>query len=130
LLFDVEVLGGVEDLPRLMREFTLGLVSSIGSEANCRVGLEMMACGIPVVATRIGVIPEVVRDRKDGLIVPPNDPGAMAEAVTRLLKDGGLRNRMARSASERAAGMFSLDGMVERTEEWYRELIGRKGPRD
>jgi len=120
------VLGQVKDLPGLLNRFTVGLISSIGSEANCRVALEMMACGVPLAATRVGVIPEVVLEGETGFLVPPGEPEALALAVTRLLKDRALRHKMAQSAPGRAADCFSLGEMGRKTEEWYGELLERK----
>jgi glycosyltransferase involved in cell wall biosynthesis len=120
------VLGRVEDLPGLLNRFTVGVISSIGSEANCRVALEMMACGVPVTATRVGVIPEVVLEGETGFLVPPGEPEALALAVTRLLNDQALRHKMARSAAGRVADNFALGDMGRKTEEWYGELVDAK----
>src|SRR5262249_30944608 len=64
--------------------------------------LEAMACGLCVVSTNVGGIPYLVDDGQDGLLVPPDDPGAMAHAVGRILDDPDLADRLSRNARRKA----------------------------
>jgi len=70
--------------------------------------MEAMACGKPVVASRVGGVPELVRDGVDGILVEPADVRAIADAVVKLLRDKGLRKRMGRAGRERVKG-YSWD---------------------
>jgi glycosyltransferase involved in cell wall biosynthesis len=88
--------------------------------------LEAMAAGLPVVATAVGGTPEVVVDGVTGLLVPPRDPVALAEAITRLLHDPDLRRQMGQAGRERVKERFTVERMVSRTEALYRELIAEK----
>jgi glycosyltransferase involved in cell wall biosynthesis len=76
--------------------------------------LEAMAMGKAVVATNVGMVPEVVRDGVDGVVVPPADAGAMAEAVRGLVRDGERRVALGAAALKKAQADFSVDLMVER----------------
>ena len=60
--------------------------------------VEALSVGTPVVATSVGGIPEVVRDGVNGLLVPPDDAAALAAAITRMIEDGALRDRLAAAA--------------------------------
>lgn len=86
--------------------------------------LEAMAAGLPIVATRTGGIPEIVRDGCTGLLVPPGDPPALADAVIRLLSDPALAARLAAAALEFVEREGSAERMVGQTLAVYRALAG------
>jgi glycosyltransferase involved in cell wall biosynthesis len=75
--------------------------------------LEAMSFGLPVIATPVGGVPEIVTHGLDGLLVPPGDIDALAAAITRLTSDPELRARLGRAARETVAKRFSLDSAVE-----------------
>jgi glycosyltransferase involved in cell wall biosynthesis len=89
--------------------------------------LEAMAAGLPVVATRVGGVPEVVVDGETGLLVPPRDPDALSEAILTLLQDPDLRQKMGQAGQERVREYFSVERMVEETEALYERLLAEKG---
>lgn len=100
------------------------LPSVMSSEIFGIVNLEAMASGTPIIASNIGGIPDVVEDGKEGLLVPPNDPSALARAITGLLMNEELRNRMSQQAL-RKVGRFSWGKIAEKTEMIYKQLIDR-----
>jgi glycosyltransferase involved in cell wall biosynthesis len=94
-------LGHVDDVrPWYRAAHFLALGSQ--TESFGRVLVEAMASGLPIIATRAGGIPEIVRDHQDGLLVTPGNIAKMAEGFSRLLKDSSLRQRLRESGLERA----------------------------
>ena len=117
----VEFAGHRADVPALLQELDGVVLSSTGKEAFGRVLIEAGAAGVPVVATRVGGIPEVVLDRKTGLLVPPADPMELAQAILTLLKDRGLALDLSREARRRVETVYPMSRMVSQTLEAYQE---------
>ena len=109
------------DVLSLHKGFDVFVMSSI-SEGLGTSALDAMACGRPVVATRVGGLPEVVDHRETGLLVAARDPSSLADAIIELLQDQGLRERYGHTALERAAQRFNADRMVDETVETYRRV--------
>lgn len=84
--------------------------------------LEAMACGTPVVATRIGGIPEIVKDKKNGLLVPPKDPNALADAIIYLLGNEELRRKMGKRGKEMVRA-YIWEKIAEKTEKVYEAVL-------
>jgi rhamnosyl/mannosyltransferase len=102
------------------------LPASHPSEAFGLVQVEAMAAGLPVVCTELGTGTTYVnRDGETGLVVPPRDPLALADAVNKLLADAGLRIGMGEAARLRARE-FDVETMVDRTLALYAEVLGRR----
>jgi glycosyltransferase involved in cell wall biosynthesis len=94
-------------------------------EAFGIVNLEAMACGVPIVASRINGIPEVVRDRETGLLVPPADPAKLAQAIIDLMRDQERAHKMGKCGREWVARQFSVSTMVESHDQLYQSLSGK-----
>ena len=94
------------------------------------VNLEAMACGTAVVGSRVGGIPEVVADGRTGLLVPPGDPAALADAMNVLAADQRLAAEMGRCGRARAEAEFGWAGIAAQTAALYAELAdgGFPGP--
>ena len=84
--------------------------------------LEAMLCSLPVVASRVSSIPEIVVDGETGLLVPPDDPGALRAALERVLADDTLRERLGAAGRARARAEFSVERMARRTLAVYEEV--------
>jgi len=97
-------------------------------DAAPMVAIEAMALGKPVVGSRVGGIPELVEDGVTGIIVPPEDPGALAEAVCELLANPDLRNSFGEAGRRRVADRFSFDHFRGRMAEIYEHLISGSKP--
>jgi glycosyltransferase involved in cell wall biosynthesis len=104
------------------RRSTIALVPSIWAEPFGIVVIEAMAGGTPVIASKVGGIPEIVTDGESGLLVPPGDASALRSAIERLLTDVDLRQRMSYGAKQRA-GDFAATTVVPRIEEMYQSLL-------
>jgi len=107
-------LGEREDVPDVLASFEVFAYPS-RFEGLCVAVIEAQAAGVPVVATPVGGIPENVLDGETGLLVPPNDPGALAEAINRLLDEPELARTLAERARPRVAERYARERMVERT---------------
>ena len=110
------------DVASLLQEIDVLALPSLW-EGFGLVLLEAMAAGRPVVASAVGPIPEVVVDGETGLLVPPGDSGALAEALVLVLQDGALAARLGRAGRARVERCFGLDRMVEQTHALYEELL-------
>jgi glycosyltransferase involved in cell wall biosynthesis len=109
-----------EDALRVAATFDVFVMSSLHEGLSIAL-LEAMALGKPSVITRVGGLPEVVRDEEDGLIVPPRDPDALAGGILRLLRDPSARSKLGAAARLRAA-TFDIRTAVQRMESVYEEL--------
>ena len=100
-------------------------VTPAREEAFGQVVFEAMACGTPVVAFDVGGIPDMVRSGVSGLLAPPNDVGALREAIETLLANEELRGRMAHECRRIAVEEYRLDMQAERYKGVYSELLAR-----
>lgn len=120
---DVAFAGAVRNLPPLLRACDLFLLPS-EHESFGLAALEAMSCGVPVVGSRTGGLPEVVEDGVTGVLAPPGDVDAMAAASLRLLSDDLLRSGMSRAARDRAVRLFRSDPVLQRWEAIYTGVAG------
>ncbi len=90
--------------------------------------LEAMGSATAIVATAVGGLVDAVQDGRTGLIVPPEDPRALATALTRLTGDPELRAKLAAAGPERIKESFLPEQMVSAYEELYAELLGPNAP--
>ena len=118
-------LGFRRDVPALLGAIDLFVQPSIYEGFGISL-LEAMAAGLPIVASRVGGIPEMVQDGATGLLVPPQDPAALAAAVVRLLRDGDAARRLGEAAARGARARYSLQAVAARVEALYREILERK----
>lgn len=113
--------GHVRDVPEFLRHLDLFVLPSRTEALGLSI-LEAMASGLAVVATRVGGIPEVVIHGETGLLVPPESPERLCEAVLFLLSDPEVRLAMGRKGRRRAENMFDIRKTAEKTLELYREM--------
>lgn len=114
-----------KDVPQILAAAAVSVLPSL-SEGISNTLLESMAAGAPVVATRVGGTPEVIRDGEHGLLIPPGDPQATADAILAVLGDPALAARLGAGGRQRVRDEFSFEAVVRRTEDLYRELLASK----
>jgi glycosyltransferase involved in cell wall biosynthesis len=119
--------GGSTDVTAMTRALDLAVLPSL-REAQGIALLEAMAARVPVVASRVGGIPETIRDEMDGLLFPPADSASTARAIIRLAHDAPLRGRLAAAGRERVEEKFRLEHAVRRIEAVYLEELTRADP--
>jgi glycosyltransferase involved in cell wall biosynthesis len=117
----VHFLGFRNDVSDLMTAADLVLLPSV-AEAFGLAAAEALYLGVPVVATRVGGIPEIVSDGIDGVLVPPADSGALADAIVELLSDEPRRLKLAGAGRAKVGERFRFEDMVRRYEELYDRL--------
>jgi lipopolysaccharide heptosyltransferase II len=116
-----EFLGTQKDIPGILANLNLLVLATTTQEAFGRVIVEAQACGVPVVATAVGGVIDIIEDGRTGLLVPPADPQAMAEAIIKISGDKGLALRMAQNAYEKVKLNYGVELMVQRTLAVYKE---------
>lgn len=117
-------LGYREDVPEILQIFDVFVLSSLKEGFPFTI-LEAMITGLPIVATRVGGIPEVIQHTKSGLLVPPGDSQELAKNIISLLKDKSRAEKIALGAKKRILSNFVLDSMLKQTEELYQELLAK-----
>jgi glycosyltransferase involved in cell wall biosynthesis len=122
----VRVLGTVGDIDALMIDSDFFVLSSI-SEGISMTLLEAMAHGLPIVATSVGGTPEVVVHEETGLLVPPRDPTALADAIVWMIQHPRERRGMGRRGRLRVADLFNLDSTIEQYQRLYEPAPGSPG---
>jgi N-acetyl-alpha-D-glucosaminyl L-malate synthase BshA len=120
---DVQFLGEQEQVVQLLSVADVFILPS-SQESFGLAALEAMACEVPVVASRIGGLPEVIADGVDGYLHPLDDLDGMAASVVRLLKDDALRQRMAEAARQSATSRFCDWRIIPSYESYYEEILG------
>jgi glycosyltransferase involved in cell wall biosynthesis len=118
-------LGFVRDMPGLMAAadvVVLPFLTTSGIADHPMVALEAMAAHRPVIASRVGGVPEIVRDGDTGLLVPPGDSAKLAQALLALLRQPALRQELGARGGALVAQRFSIERVSALTEALYREL--------
>jgi glycosyltransferase involved in cell wall biosynthesis len=121
LAYKVRFLGWRPDVNEIMGCFDIFVLPSL-NEGMGRVLVEAMAVGLPIVASRVGGIPDLVKDGENGLLVPPADAGALERAISDLLSDKPKRKRMG-GAGKKMCRPYSTEAMVKQIDDLYKDLL-------
>jgi glycosyltransferase involved in cell wall biosynthesis len=127
----VRLLGLRSDVPDLLATSDVAVLST-NSEGSPLSVMEYMDAGLPVVATRVGGIPDLIDDGVEGYLVEPQDPAGLGDAIARVLDDPEEARRMGERARERRRREFDIDVMVENLQDLYLDLYAgtRRGRRE
>ncbi len=118
-------LGYAERLPEAMAALDVAVYPSHNSEGMGRVLFEYMATGRPIVATRVGLAPEVLEDGNSALLVPPGQPAPLAAAICRLLEEPSMAAKLGRTARRLVEERYSGEVVASRLLDRYRMLVRR-----
>ncbi|MEW6088054.1 MAG: glycosyltransferase family 4 protein [bacterium] len=121
--------GFYENVSEAVAGIDIGVIASIGSEAISRVCLEMMACGKPVIASKVGSIPEIILDGETGLLYNPKDIDMLAGHIKRLILNPDLIKKMGQNAHLNVVNKYSIDNFIKNTEEVYFNALEKKWKR-
>jgi glycosyltransferase involved in cell wall biosynthesis len=123
----VHMAGFREDVPACLAAMDVFALPSIKSDGVPQVILQALAMHKPVVASAVGGIPEVIQHQRTGVLVPPNNPQALAEAVVRVLRDPDSAAEWARQGGQLIGTHYALENMIDRTAAVYTAVLVEKG---
>ncbi|HHY97707.1 MAG TPA: glycosyltransferase family 4 protein [Firmicutes bacterium] len=126
----VRFLGYREDVPEILRELDVFVLASESEGGMSLSIIEAMASRIPVIATHIGGIPEIVQDRITGILIPPGDPVALAEAVKWVFSNLEEVSKLVSKAYDTVKERFSATAMVDEVHKVYEMVWVRAGERE
>lgn len=118
-----EFLGVQRNIPEILSHLDLLVLATVTHEAFGRVIIEAQASGVPVVATEVGGVVDIVENGRTGLLVPPEDPASMSEAIIKVLKDKELARELAENAFKKVQEKYNLELMVKNTLDVYKDAL-------
>jgi len=117
------ITGRHDPVDELIANIDVGVVASKSSEAISRIAMEFMAMGKPLVVTDVNVLPEIVKNNKNGKIVSPQNPFEMAEAVISLLKDKELYSRISEKNLKESRELYNHTKAARKTLQIYHSIL-------
>ena len=118
-----QFLGTQRDIPGILEHLDLLVLATTTQEAFGRVIIEAQAAGVPVVATKVGGVVDIIEDGKTGLLVPAADPESMSEAAAKIYKDRAFAQKISEAAYTKVKEQYNLELMVKRTVDVYAEAL-------
>lgn len=118
----VTIAGYVNDVATVMRSLDVALYVPLESDGMSRVVFECLGAGLPLIASRVGVVSEALRDGEHALLVPAGDAAMLAHAIARLVRDRTLRDRLGRAARELCESRYSGARVAAALEAQYARL--------
>ncbi len=113
----------IKDIEKYYGGMDVYLLSSIGSEGSSRATLEAMATGLPVIATSVGVLPDIVKNEKNGFLIKPADSEEIKRAVLKFIKNPELIEKMGKESRKIIESEFCEEIIVKKLEKIYEEVL-------
>lgn len=112
-----------EPVNELLSVLDVGVIASKGSEVISRIAMEYLATGVPVVTTDVNVLPEIIRHEKNGLVIQPENPYDMAEAIVKILKNDSLKDKISKQNIEDFKKKFEINVVANAVVDIYNGLL-------
>ncbi|MFC1806799.1 lipopolysaccharide heptosyltransferase II [Candidatus Omnitrophota bacterium] len=119
----IQFIGERHDIPQQLKKMDLLIMPSVGEETFGRVIIEAQSSGVPVIASRVGGIIDIIEDGENGLLVNPADWSGLSDAIIKVLKDKDLRKKLSVNGRRSVVKKFSLSQMYIKTLDVYKEAI-------
>ena len=123
LNYNVQFVEFREDIQNALKEARLLVAPSVIEESFGRVIVEAFACGVPVVATKVGGYNEIIKDGIDGLLVEPHNSDAIAEGINKLLNGPDLAASLAKAARKKTEELYTMDKALDETANVYKQTV-------
>lgn len=119
-----EFLGTQRDIPAVLSNLDLLILATTTHEAFGRVIIEAQASGVPVVATEVGGVVDIIENESTGILIPPADPDRMAEAAIKIYKDPEFATCLSENAYKKVEEKYKIELMLKNTLDVYKEVLG------
>ncbi|MFH1876400.1 MAG: glycosyltransferase [Candidatus Omnitrophota bacterium] len=126
LQYNVQFTGFADDVGALLRDARLLVAPSITEESFGRVIIEAFACGVPVIATRVGGYREIIQENVDGVLVEPKNTQEIGDAISRLLGDGAFAQTLTVNARKKVDAHYTIEKCLQQTAQVYRQTLSHQ----
>lgn len=123
LNYNVQFAGFCPDIENVLRQARMLVAPSIIEESFGRVIVEAFACGVPVLATKVGGFTEIIEDGKDGILVEPKNSNALADGILKIMNDPQLAAKLTVNAREKVQNLYTAEKCLDTTEKVYQETL-------
>lgn len=122
----INIIGFTDNVAEYIAKSDIGVIPSRWEEPCALVNFEFLACGKPLVTSNTGGQPEIITDGVDGLLVPPDNPKALADAINKLILDPELRSKMGNAARETFERRFTYDKFYSKVMDVYQRALAHR----
>jgi lipopolysaccharide heptosyltransferase II len=119
----IDFSGDCDNIPEMLNNLDLLIVPSVGEETFGRVIIEAQAAGVPVIASRIGGIVDILKENDNGILVNPRDYSGLADAILRVIKDKNIQEKLSTRGRLSVERYFTLETMYNNTVKAYKEAL-------